>query len=522
MAVTLWGLTFGSTSSGFVVPTYAELRGAAAARIRSLRGIANLRVEPGAFFGNIIDLTVGAVDIALQGAQEAITRTIFNQATGNALDALLAGFIERVQASDSTAVVYPYGLAGAAFAAGTIVRTSPAGPAWTTDGAVVIPAAPAEAYAVELVAFSTGAYAGQAFTITVAGTPITYVANAGDDGASVRAGLVAAINAAGLTQTAYPGGTSPQNTRLNLLVIEKGGGGPFAISVAGPASTIFSFPAIASAVTASEPGAVLAPAGSLRYCSLPANIAGVTNPEDATEGLTEETDSQLRARWQIVQRGMGGGSPDAVRAIILSPVAVRGGGASYCIVEYNPTDVTDSAGNLPHSLRVVVDADADGQQVANALWRAKAAGDNTNGTESYTVTDAGVPPATHTIWIDRLVDVFIGVEIEIEVGVDWPATGSPLDQLRQDVTDYINDLQPTSNGGAVRVNLLPISTFPDGTPRGVVNFRVRVGDAASAGGPFTWRDWYPDVEPDADLASVILTGREKAVAVITDVTATIV
>ncbi|HEY8375932.1 MAG TPA: hypothetical protein VIK91_05550, partial [Nannocystis sp.] len=264
------------------------------------------------------------------------------------------------------------------------------------------------------------------------------------------------------------------------------------------------------------------PAGSLRYCSLPANIAGVTNPKDATEGLTEETDSQLRARWQIVQRGMGGGSPDAVRAIILSPVAVRGGGASYCIVEYNPTDVTDSAGNLPHSLRAVVDADADGQQVANALWRAKAAGDNTNGTESYTVTDAGVPPATHTIWIDRLVDVFIGVEIEIEVGVDWPATGSPLDQLRQDVTDYINALQPTSNGGAVRVNLLPISTFPDGTPRGVVNFRVRVGDAASAGGPFTWRDWYPDVEPDADLASVILTGREKAVAVITDVTATIV
>jgi hypothetical protein len=182
----------------------------------------------------------------------------------------------------------------------------------------------------------------------------------------------------------------------------------------------------------------------------------------------------------------------------------------------------DTAGNLPHSLRVVVDADADGQTVANATFKAKAAGDNTNGTELFAVMDTAVPPAPHDIWIDRLVDVFFGVEVEVEVGVDWPALGAPLDQLRQDITDYINDLQPTSNGGAVRVNLLPISSYPNGVARGVVNFRVRIGDGPAAGGPFTFLDWYPTVEPDADAASIPLSGRQKAVCVITDVVATIV
>ncbi len=90
------------------------------------------------------------------------------------------------------------------------------------------------------------------------------------------------------------------------------------------------------------------------------------------------------------------------------------------------------------------------------------------------------------------------------------------------MTDYINGLQPTSNGGAVRVNLLPISTFPNGLPRGVINFTVRIGSGPTSGGPFTYQDYYPTVEPDADLASIALTGRQKAVCVITDVTAAIV
>ena len=101
-------------------------------------------------------------------------------------------------------------------------------------------------------------------------------------------------------------------------------------------------------------------------------------------------------------------------------------------------------------------------------------------------------------------------------------TGDPLFQLRQDVQQYIEGLQPTANGGGVRVNLLPISLFPDGTPRGVVNFTVQVGDGPAPAGPSTYRDIYPTVEPDAEAASVLLTGRQKARAVISDIFASIV
>jgi hypothetical protein len=195
---------------------------------------------------------------------------------------------------------------------------------------------------VEVVAFAAGAYDGQLFTVTVDGTPATYLAGPTDTGADVRLGLVTAINALVLTQTGFFGGTSPQNTRVALLVIEEGGGGAFPLSVAGPALQIFAFLSVASPVTAVDAGALLAPAGSLRYCSLPAGITGVTNAEDATPGRTRETDSQFRARHQITQRGLGGGSPDAIRAIILSPLVVGGGDATFCLVEYNPTDTTDT------------------------------------------------------------------------------------------------------------------------------------------------------------------------------------
>lgn len=522
MSVTLWGLTFGSTADGFVVPTLIELRAAAEAKLREFTGIANLQTQPGSLYGCTIDLITSAVDVALQGAQSYVYGTIFNTAQGSALHMLLNGYITPVTASQSTAVVYPYGTAGAAFGAGTIVRTSTTGATWTTDGAVAIPAAPASAYAFEIVAFAAGAYAGQTFELDVDGNAIVYVANGADTGATVRAGLIAAINALAGQQTAAAGGVSPQNSRLCMIVYANAGG-PFPASITtSPASTVFLFNAIESPVTATDTGAVLAPAGSLRYCSLPTNISGVTNIEDAIPGRTAETDSQLRARWQILQRGMGGGNPDAVRAIVLSPADIGGGGATFCLVEYNPTDVIDAALNLPHSLRVVVDTAADGQTVADAVWKAKAAGDNTNGTELYAVMDTAVPPAPHDIYIDRLVDVYFAVDIEVTIGADWPNTGDPLDQLRQDVVDYINALQPTSNGGAVRVNLLPISTFPNGDPRGVINFIVRIGYGASSGGPFTYRPYWPDPEPDADAASVTLTGREKAVCVITDVTAVIV
>lgn len=519
MAVTIWGLTIGNTPAGWVVPTLAELREAAATKLRQWRGIANLVTSPGSLYGDLIDITIGAVDVSLQGSQEAVDRTIFNRAQDTALDQLVMGYVDRVPATPSTVVAYAYGTAGSPLAAGLSLRTSLNGTAFSTNDPVVVPAVPAEAYAVEVQPFEAGDFAGDAFILTVDGTLVPYVANGSDTGETVRNGLVDAVNLLGLTQTAYRGGVSPTNGTYCLLLVEESGAGPFPLVVGGPLGQMVGFPAIAVRATAVVDGPTQAPPESLRYFPPTAGIVGVTNPDDAGDGRVAETDSQLRARFQIVQRGMGGGNPDAVRAILLSDPAVGGGGATFATVEYNPTSVVDSSGNVPHSLRAIVDSDADPATVAIALWKAKAAGDNMNGAIATVIQDAA--GGDQTILHDVLEDVYISAIIAVSVGPDWPVTGDPLSQLRTDVVAYIESLQPSPTGG-VRVNLLPISTYPDGTSRGVINFTVQVGDGAAPGGPFTYRDTYPTVDPDADAASVLLDGRKKARAVITDVTASII
>jgi hypothetical protein len=523
VAFTFLGLTVGDDGTGFKMPTYAAWRGAISQKLRQLRAITNLNTEPGSLYGDMVDLVVTGVYLAGQAASEAVGRTVYTAMGGVALDQFLANIITRVVATPSTGRVYAYGTAGAVVPITTPVRTSAVGVAFVTTGAIVVPAAPTVAYAVEIKDFIAGAYVGQVFTVTVAGTPIAYIAGAFDDAEAVRDGLLANINASlGLTQEAYRGGQSPTTARWCLIVIEANGGGPWAIAVAGPVGQIFSYPAGLGGVTsAPTTGPVSAPAESLRIGPPFAGLQGYVNINDVSLGRSRETDSQLKARFQVAQRGLGGGSPDAIRAIILSPIDLNGGGATYCAVEYNPGDENpDDAGNLPHSVRVVVDQEADGQSVANALWRAKAAGDNTNGPEAYVVVDA--MGGNQNVLIDRLDDVWFAVVITVTIGTDWPPVGAPIDQLRQDVADYIEALQPAGNNtGGVRVNLLPISTFPNGETRGVINFTVQIGQGPQ-GGPIVYQDIYPTVEPNADLASIILTSRDKPRCSVVDVTASIV
>lgn len=519
MAVTFLGLTIGDDGTGWRMPTYVQFREAMAKRLRELRGIARLQTQPGSFFGDIIDITVIGLDLAGQAASEAVGRTIFTSAEDVALDQMLADYLVRVTASASTATIYAYGTAGAVAPFATAVRTSSVATPFLLDEAIALPAAPSAAYAVEIENFPAGLYNGQAFTVTVAGNLATVNAGPATTGRQMRDALVVAIADLALTQEPYLGGQNPNNARWTLLTVDSGGG-PFALSVAGPVGAITSFIAAAKPATANVTGATYASAESLRVTSAnPAGIQGFVNIDDATVGRVRESNSQFRARHQVAQRGLGGGSPDAIRAVILADVAAGGGGASFCAVEYNPTgDNPDAAGNVDHSVRIVIAQGDNGQAAANALWRAKAAGDNTNGPELFNVIDA--KGGNQPIRIDRLTELWIGVDIELTPGADWPGTGDPLTQVRQDVTDFIEALAPSNLG--VRVTDLPITKYPNGIPRGVTSYRVRLGVSFVQGGPYIFQDYYPIPEPDALLASIGMTSRQKARAQIVDVTAAIV
>lgn len=527
MAITFLGLTIGDDGKGFVIPTYAQWRGALAQSIRNLRGIANLNTDPGSLFGDFVDLVTQGVDLAAQAASDAVSNSKFTAMVGVALDQFLADILVRVQATPSTATVYAYGNAGSNIPIASAIRTQPQGVAWFTTGVVAIPAAPTVAYGLDLTNFPAGTYDGQIFTVTVDGVDASYPVANSDSGIEAKNGLIAAINALLQTQRAFDGGVNPTPpNRLTLLVVETQGGGDFPLVVASPGAppALFAFPAIADPVTtAPVVGPTTANLGSLRLGPPIAGVTGYANILPAIPGRLRETDSQFKARHQITQRGLGGGSPDAVRANMLSPVSIGGGGLTYCAVEYNPDDTTDAVGNLPHSLRVVANADVNSIDLGNALWKAKAAGDDTNGDEKVVIQDA--VGNNQELFYTLLSDSWIGVDITLSIGPDWPANGDPLTQLRDDVVNFIEGLQPTGNNYGVRVNELPISVYPNGTPRGVANFTVLLSTAGpNQDGPYTDNPngAWPLPQPDAQAASVQLTSRVKARAKIAHVFAAIV
>ena len=512
MAVSWLGLTFGDDGTGWVRPTYSALRGAAGTYWRKLRNMPGLNTAPGSFFGDMLDMAVSVVDGAVQVGGDAVSKALFTQASGVSLDLLLSPVTVRFPATSSTAAVYAYGAVASIAPLGSLVRTSPTATGFALDTGITVPAlAAAEAWVWEVEDFDAGEQTGVTFTLTVNGSPVAVVAGAGDDSEDIRDALVAGVNALALTQAAYAGGTLPtvEPTRWAGLVREESGGGPFPVlfvSTGAPALTSL-YTAASDSATAIATGPVSAAAESLRYGQPFAGIVGYLNVTAAVVGRDQETDAQMRARHQLTQR-LGGGNPDAIRSGVLTPVERGGAGATYCSVEYNSTPVTDAVGNVANSIRVIVDSVVDKQIVANVVFALKAAGDNTNGPFPYLVVDS--EGKSQDINIDELVDVFIWCDIEVTPGEGWPANGDPLAQLRADVVAFITALE---GGDDVKPNDAPVSSLPDGSSRGVSDFRLRFGYSTDPLGilpPITYLDYWPDPQPDASLATVTITGRQVA------------
>lgn len=136
-------------------------------------------------------------------------------------------------------------------------------------------------------------------------------------------------------------------------------------------------------------GVYPAASGSITVIATPVTgWTGVTNAHDATTGRDTETDPQLRARREQELQTAGSSPVDAIRTD-LSPIE----GVTQVVVFENTTMATDADGLPPKSVEALV-LGGDDQAIAEALWRAKAAGIETFGSTSRTVVDAaGLPRA---------------------------------------------------------------------------------------------------------------------------------
>jgi uncharacterized phage protein gp47/JayE len=168
----------------------------------------------------------------------------------------------------------------------------------------------------------------------------------------------------------------------------------------------------ARAIVAGETGVV--PANSIVEIVNPVSgIDGVNNPLPSIGGLPIESDYELRQRF--IERQEQGGS--SVPAILNALYDVDG--VITARVYENDTDATvDSL--PPHSVYCVVGGSAIDEDIANAIFNAKAAGIATYGSESVYVLDENGD--SHLIKWGVPTTKYINVIVNITTNSDWVAS----------------------------------------------------------------------------------------------------
>lgn len=201
-------------------------------------------------------------------------------------------------------------------------------------------------------------------------------------------------------------------------------------------------------------GPVVANAGTLTVIATPkTGWNSINNPEDATLGRNEETDTELRLRREERLSATGSGTPDAIRSAVLGVT-----GVDFCKVFENVTDDTDADGVPPHSFEVLVydaiaDA-ADDDAIAQAIWDNKPAGIRSYGTESGTAVD--LAGDDHVISFSRAaaIEIWIDVTVTSDVTIDEDALAEHI------VTELETNRKPGDDVIYNRV-ICAVIDFPD-------------------------------------------------------------
>lgn len=167
--------------------------------------------------------------------------------------------------------------------------------------------------------------------------------------------------------------------------------------------------------------------------SIETPVAGwtaVTNPLDANPGENEETDAALRVRREDELRAQGSAHITAMVGLLRAVDGVTSAEGFE-----NVTSETDGDGLPPHSVEMVV-IGGDDQPIFETIFASKAAGIETYGTTSGTVTDDW--GQDHTIKFSRQTDVDIYVAVDVIVDETlFPADGA--DQIAAAIAAYGDD-----------------------------------------------------------------------------------
>jgi uncharacterized phage protein gp47/JayE len=373
----------GVTAEGFIRPRLPEIRlEIIAALVGRLQAIG---------FSEPIE-TRPERETALWEQAEAVYYAMYpSSASGAQLDrAVSFTGVSRLPAEPSLNQLILYGADGTIVPAGSQVKNRNTQSLWELPDAVTIGlGAVADTLIRPVVAALT------AYTITIDGTPYTFVSDASPTLAEILAGLVAQLAASGHT-------ISSDGAVVRIVAA---GEASFALQVSASLQVVeFGSPALARSV---EDGPITAEVGELtEIVTLVPGWDRVNNLQVASLGRLTETDAALRTRYKSGVYALGAATLPALQANLESRVP----GITSVRVFENDTDVVDVVGRPPHSIHVVAQGGLD-SEIAAAIFQYKAAGIDTFGAIETEVIDS--EGTAHEIHHDRPTPVYIWVKANL-------------------------------------------------------------------------------------------------------------
>jgi len=252
-----------------------------------------------------------------------------------------------------------------------------------------------------------------------------------------------------------------------------------------------------------ETGPTTSASGTLTTISSPVSgFSSCVNPVDAAPGRNLETDAALRLRRAQLLQAEGSAPVLAIRSALLNVA-----GVTSCTVYPNNTDTIDGAGRPPHSVECVVLGGTD-IAVALAIFDAVAAGINTVGTSSQSVTDP-TTGVVYSIGFTRPTLVPIYIALTLKKGATYPATGG-MAAVAQAIVNFAAGLDAAipgsalfAVGGTVYSGPLAASVFDQ--VAGVLDIPTcNIGTSASPGTSTPLAMTYKQL-PQFETANIIVT-----------------
>lgn len=163
------------------------------------------------------------------------------------------------------------------------------------------------------------------------------------------------------------------------------------------------------------------------------DVSAIEHTGIVTVAEDEESDADLRARFDIAIEGSGSGTASAIRGAVM-----RINGVRSCLIVENKNATADADGRPPNSFEVYVYAPPTlNQQIGEAIFSKKPLGIQSHGTTSVTVED--VSGHEQTVYFSHVSEVTVSIKVAVKKDTHFELNG--VEQIKNALLEYVNSLK---------------------------------------------------------------------------------